>query len=301
MKSHSAVTYDQYGQFNIPLPKRVGSTDKFYGFSVEIKPAIFTKKEFVGSGLFGSVFKAKTIDGREVAVKKVPKDELRNNCCVAEIEKQNLEYMSGVNFQNFIGYFGGYVLEDYVHFVLELGDIALDKLLELKLDEMGVHGFNNIAYQTLGMVGFLNRIGMRHGDMHFANMVYFYSTDQIKLVDFERSSFPGDHDNYSPFLDLGLLGRCLFELQLVIKGYGRVDAMLITRKSLVTSDIDHVLRQKALWLDDLNEFCKCSIMVAGNIRKTLCVSPRLGEKKGKLVVEGRDCFFPRVRLPLAER
>ena len=117
--------------------KRMGSLNKFYGFSVEIKPVIFTKEEFIGSGFFGSVFKAKTMDGREVAVKKVPKDELRNNCCVAEKEKQNLEYMSGVNFQNFIGFFGGYVLEDYVHFVRELGDIALDKLLELKLDEMG--------------------------------------------------------------------------------------------------------------------------------------------------------------------
>lgn len=297
MQAQSAVTDNNFGQSNAFLPKRMHSLDKFHGFTVESKPVVFTDKDFIGSGFFGSVFKAKTIDGREVAVKRVSKDKLRFNCCFAEKEKQNLEFISGVNFQNFIGYFGGYVLGDYAHFVLELGDVQLEKLLNWKLDEMNVYSFNNIAYQTLGMIAYLDEIGVRHGDMHFSNMVYFYSTDQIKLVDFELSSFPGDQYYDSPLFDLGKLGGCLFKLQLRIKGYDNNRVSYIDGKILGSSNIDHVLAQNSWWLDDLNQDSKCSIAVAVNIRETFLVSTELGKTKGKEVVGGRDCFFPRNCLP----
>lgn len=300
MQAPSAVTDDNFGQFTALLPKRMHPLDKFYGFNVESKPVVFTDKDLIGSGFFGSVFKAKTIDGREVAVKRVSKDNLRFNCCFAEKEKQNLEYISGVNFQNFIGYFGGYVLGRYVHFVLELGDIQLKKLLSLKLGEMNVYSFNNIACQTLGMIGYLNEIGVRHGDIHFSNMVYFYSTDQIKLVDFELSSFPGDQYYDSPLFDLGKLGGCLFELQLRIKGYDEDRVRYLGGKVLESSNIDHVLAQNACWLDGLNQDSKCSIAAAANIRETFRVSLELGKTKGKEVVERRDCFFPHNCLPRLE-
>lgn len=300
MQPQSAVTDDNFGQFNALLPERMHSLDKFHGFTVESKPVVFTDKDFIGSGFFGSVFKAKTIDGREVAVKRVSKDKLRCNCCFAEREKQSLEYISGVNFQNFIGYFGGYVLGDYVHFVLELGDIQLKKLLSLKLDEMNVYSFNNIAYQTLGMISFLYRIGVRHGDLHFSNMVYFYATDQIKLVDFELSSFPGDQYYDSPLFDLGKLGDSLFELQLRIKGYDEDRARCLGGKIFGFSNVDHVLAQNAWWLDDLNQDSKCSIAVAANIRETFLASFELGEVKGKEIVGRRNCFFPRNCLPRLE-
>lgn len=300
MQAQPSVAYDQYGQFNAPLPKRLHSLDKFHGFSVESKPAIFTKEDFIGSGCFGSVFKAKTLDGRQVAVKQTYKDQLRYNCCLAEREKQNLEYISSFNYQHFIGYLGGYVIGVNVQFVLELGDISLEKLLKLKPDKMNTHSFNNIAYQTLDMVAFLDKIGMHHNDLYFANMVYFYSTDLIKLIDFERSSLSGDDDHESPLLDLCLLAHSLFELQLTIKGYNQVDAMRKRLELAASSNIDHILKQDALWLDDLNEDSKYSIMVASNLRNTFCKSREVGERKGKEVVEGRDCFFPRARLPLME-
>ena len=300
MQAQSAVADDIFGQFNVLLPKRMHPLDKFHGFTVESKPVIFTDKDFIGSGFFGSVFKAKTIDGREVAVKRVSKDQLRFNCCFAEREKQNLEYISGVNFQHFIGYFGGYVLGGYAHFVLELGDIQLKKLLSLKLNEMNVYRFNNIAYQALGMIGFLDGIKLRHGDIHFSNMVYFYSTDQIKLVDFELSSFPEDQYYDSPLFDLRKLGDCLFELQLRIKGYGEDRVRCLGGKILGVSNVDHVLAENAWWLDGLNQDSKCSIAAAVNIREAFRVSLELGKTKGKEVVERRDCFFPRNSLPRLE-
>lgn len=300
MQAQSVVTDNNFGQFNALLPERMHPLDKFHGFTVESKPVVFTDKDFIGSGFFGSVFKAKTIDGREVAVKRVFKDKLRFNCCFAEREKQNLEYISGVNCQNFIGYFGGYVHGDYVHFVLELGDIQLKKLLSLKLDELNVYSFNNIAYQTLGMISFLDRIGVRHGDMNFSNMVYFYSTGRIKLVDFELSSFPGDQYYDSPLFDLGKLGGSLFELQLRIKGYDEDRTRCLGGKILGFSNVDNVLAQNAWWLDDLNQDSKYSIAVAANIRETFHASFELGEAKGKEVVGGRSCFFPRNCLPRLE-
>lgn len=300
MQAQSVVTDNNFGQFNALLPERMHPLDKFHGFTVESKPVVFTDKDFIGSGFFGSVFKAKTIDGREVAVKRVFKDKLRFNCCFAEREKQNLEYISGVNCQNFIGYFGGYVHGDYVHFVLELGDIQLKKLLSLKLDELNVYSFNNIAYQTLGMISFLDRIGVRHGDMNFSNMVYFYSTGRIKLVDFELSSFPGDQYYDSPLFDLGKLGGSLFELQLRIKGYDEDRTRCLGGKILGFSNVDNVLAQNAWWLDDLNQDSKYSIAVAVNIRETFHASFELGEAKGKEVVGGRSCFFPRNCLPRLE-
>lgn len=300
MQAQSAVADDNFGQFNVLLPKRMHPLDKFHGFTVESKPVIFTDKDFIGSGFFGSVFKAKTIDGREVAVKRVSKDQLRFNCCFAEREKQNLEYISGVNFQNFIGYYGGYVLGGYAHFVLELGDIQLKKLLSLKLDEMNVYRFNNIAYQGLGMIGFLDGIKVRHGDINFSNMVYFYSTDQIKLVDFELSSFPGDQYYDSPLFDLCKLGDCLFELQLRIKGYDENHIRCLGGKILGFSNVDHVLAQNTWWLDGLNQDSKCSIAAAANIREAFRVSLELGEIKGKEIIERRGCFFPRNCLPRLE-
>lgn len=300
MQAQPSVAYDQHGQFNAPLPKRLHSLDKFHGFSVESKPAIFTKDEFIGSGCFGSVFKAKTIDGRQVAVKKTSKDQCRYDYCIAEREKQNLEYISSFNYQHFIGYLGGYVIGAHVQFVLELGDISLEKLLKLNLNEMNTHSFNSIAYQTLGMIAFLDGIGMCHNDVHFANMVYFYSSGLIKLIDFELSSLPGDDDHEPPLQDLGLLACSLFELQLRIKGYDRDDAMRKKIELSGISNIDYFLRQDALWLDDLNEDSKYSIMAAGNIRNTFRKSREAGETKGKKIVEGRDCFFPRARLPLTE-
>lgn len=300
MQAQRSVTYDQYGQFNTSLPKRLHSLDKFHGFSVESKPAIFTKEEFIGSGCFGSAFKAKTIDGRQVAVKTISKVQRRDGYCLAEREKQNLEYISRFNYQHFIGYLGGYVIGANVQFVLELGDISLEKLLKLKLDKMNTHSFNNIAYQALGMIAFLDGIGMCHNDLYFANMVYFYSTGLIKLIDFERSSLPGDDDHESPLLDLCLLACSLFELQLTIKGYDKVNAMHKRIELTASSNIDHILKQDALWLDDLNEDSKYSIMAASKLRNTFRKSRKEGERKGKEVVEGRDCFFPRARLPLME-
>ncbi len=300
MQTLPSVTYDQHAQLNAPLPKRLHSLDKFHGFSVESKPATFTKEEFIGSGCFGSVFKAKTIDGRQVAVKRISKDQLRYDCCLAEREKQNLEYISSLNYQHFIGYLGGYVIGANVQFVLELGDISLDKLLKLKLHEMNTHRFNNIAYQALGMVAFLDSIGMCHNDLYFANMVYFHSTDLIKLIDFERSTLPGDDDHESPFLDLGLLAGALFELQLSIKGYDKAYAMRKKIELSSTSNFDNFLRRDALWLDDLNEQSKYSIMAAGNIRNIFRKSPKAGETKGKEIVKGRECFSPRAHLPLTE-
>ena len=92
----------------------------------------------------------------------------------------------------------------------------------------------------------------------------------------------------------------MFELQLRIKGYDRDDAKRKKIELSGISNIDYFLRQDALWLDDLNEDSKYSIMAAGNIRNTFRKSREAGETKGKKIVEGRDCFFPRARLPLTE-
>lgn len=289
-EGQTTIAHDGFRECSTKLPKRTHSLAAFHGFSVESKPAIFGDQDFIGSGLFGSVFKAKAIDGREVAIKRSPKDKLEDSYCLAEREKQNLEYISRFNFQYFISYLGGYVQGDHVHFMLELGDVQLEELLKKTIEKINVHSFNNIAFQTMSMIEFLDKIKIRHSDMHFTNMVYFYLTDTIKLVDFERSSFPEDYDYETPFFDLSVLGRHLFGLQLEMKGYSKDE---VCDKKVIFSQfsrVDHVLGQSDLWFDDLNQDSKY----------TIAASIKQGEAKGKEIVGRKECFSPRFRLPQLE-
>ena len=134
-----------------------------------------------------------------------------------ETEKRNIAYVSGYKSNSIVEYFGGYKCDNVTHLAFELGDISLYSLRGKACEIISGNEFHNMAFQTLDILDFINKIKLNHRDFRFYNMVYFFESDKVKLRDFGRSALPGDEVYENPLSDLESIGEDLMILQFDMK------------------------------------------------------------------------------------
>ncbi|MCL1080357.1 protein kinase [Parashewanella spongiae] len=89
---------------------------------------------------------------------------------------------------NIIKFFGVITAGERVNYlVLELGTCNLDDLFYSKHQctlRMQTAHVNNVCKQLLEIYSYMEQIKLYYGDFKLENLLYFFSTDKIKLIDF---------------------------------------------------------------------------------------------------------------------
>ena len=268
----------------------------FHTYSINPKDyiePIFTQENMISHGAWGNVYADRLLDGRKVAIKKAHLSYQVEMAIEAfKNEMKTLEYISDLPVSpHIISYFGGYWDGNIPIFIFELGDAELEKHILNKSDLITNRHLNNVLYQTLDMLSFLERHSLYFGDFHFGNMVYFFSTDQIKLIDF-GCCFQNDHKEYRhPLNSSNQLGRNFFSLQLMIKyqkdeNYAKKYYELSRRVSS-SFDTDNIIEDEALWFSTIGYPERKAVAELINLK------PNIGEQ----ILSYQQYFIDRDALP----
>lgn len=226
----------------------------FAGFNIKAVSVSFSLANKIGHGAWSKVLSGVLLDGRRAAIKKVRTDSYREGLYSVEKEARNLLKLSENKHGNMITYHGGFLDKDHTFFVFEQADFQLEYFLQEKTNSLTVGQYNNIVFQTLEMLSYLSSIGMRHRDFLFLNMVYFLSSDQIKLIDFGNSTLDGDTDHKEPLEDLKKLGEQLIRLQIDMKFKSKFTNDLVKiRSDFLTGSKpnDYLVKSDQHWFDHM--------------------------------------------------
>lgn len=230
------------------------STKCFHGFKIEsygdnlcqLCQPKFEFQTLVGEGSYGKVYRALCERGCTVAIKSV-KPEYK----YLETEIRNLKHLSKFAHCNIIEYFGHFNEFGKTHLVFELGDENLDLFLykNKKASFLENEHLNNITFQTLEMLSYLNKVKVFHDDFRFFNMVYCRSGDFIKLIDFGSSKMYTDKGYVDPLSDLEFLGAELGKLQLSMKHKVHNQEWLDAYNGFIFArDVNSLLSECSNWL-----------------------------------------------------
>lgn len=200
------------------IRKRPG-TQCFHRFVDKVKPGLMDFKLLnpVGKGAFGCVYAAKcTTDRRcDVAIKVVPLNRLKD-LNKSGIELRALELIKNTPHENIIEYFGFFDETEKRYLVFELADCNLRQYLDKAIPALSPEQFNEIAFQFLNALDYLNEMQLFHDDYKLENMVFCSSDRKIKLIDFEQTRVPSDKYYLSPLEPLKSIGRFLGEIELLM-------------------------------------------------------------------------------------
>ncbi|MRI34906.1 hypothetical protein EOPP23_18165 [Endozoicomonas sp. OPT23] len=217
----------------------------------------------ISKGRWGEVHRSKTL-GKEVAVKKVRADISSDKSLeVYTNEIKILEHISTLpNREHIIDYYLGFWDQSLPVFIFELGDIELNKLMLQKSSTFTHRKFNNLLYQTLSMLKFLNDNSLYFGDFNFRNMVYFHGQDTIKLIDY-GCCYQNDHDSYRPPLkSLSMLGANVFRYQFMAKDHLNkqpIGADECLKMITSSKDAKPLLDRDDLWMESMTKTAKTII------------------------------------------
>ena len=224
----------------------------FHGFKIKSSDGNLYQPKFqfqnlVGEGSYGKVYRALCERGCAVAI-KLSKPDYKN----LEIEIRNLKHLSKFTHPNIIEYFGHCNELGKYHLVFELGDVNFDLFLDKNAFSLANEHLNNIMFQTLEMLSYLNDMQLHHNDFRFFNMVYCKSVDSIKLIDFGGSKLHTDEDYNDPLSDLSPLGRELGKLQLTMKhkAYNR-EWGGANMEFICARDVTSLLSKDSNWLNEI--------------------------------------------------
>ena len=221
----------------------------FHGFRVQSSDGSLCQPKFefqtlVGQGSYGKVYRALCERGCAVAIKSL-KPEYK----YLEREIRNLNHLSKCSHPNIIEYFGHFNGLGECHLVFELGDENFDGFLDKKAFFLANEHLNNIMFQTLEMLSYLNDMKVYHADFRFFNMVYCRSSDLIKLIDFGNSKMHTDDDYSDPLRDLAPLGYQVAELQVTMKYKAYNQEWSSARREFICAkDVNSLLSKDGNWL-----------------------------------------------------
>lgn len=138
----------------------------------------YTFKGLIGCGRFGQVFLADSLEGKEVAIKVIPKENSPNHFLMEEVK-----ILSEVDHPNIIKYLKHYESEKYLYVVTEYcagGDLFQKIIDQGKFSEDEAV---TVMEELLRAINHCHHLGIIHRDLKPENILYT-TKRTLKLIDF---------------------------------------------------------------------------------------------------------------------
>ena len=281
---------EQYTKFSLAKGKALEtySGRRMRYFSREVALPTYSRKNIIGKGGFGTVYSATWLNDRKVVLKEVNLNKTKDYKSYDPYrEEKILESITELKSENIVEYLGSYVTGSSISFIMTFAGLQLDKFLKPLTGVLEEKHINNIIYQTLGALTELQSLKIAHGDLHFCNMCYAKSSDQIKLIDFGRSVIGGDDYEELRAYDVYSLGSGLLNLQLQMKGIINEDQLDRVKIEFLCHGREGIISSDDYWCNRLSLNQKQFIIK--------CI---FESKKPDAILQLKSFFSS--RLPLAE-
>ncbi|GFR98757.1 cobalamin biosynthesis protein CobT, partial [Elysia marginata] len=214
----------------------------------------------IGEGMTSKVYEASC--GKKqcrLAIKKISQDALE----LAK-ELRNLQYLTGHKHCRIVECFGEYDEPGFKCLVFDYIPEKLDNIIA----NQGVHftgeQFNNLTFQMIDVLDYLESINLTHYDFKPDNILYNREENRIKLIDFGMAKMPGDYGFSSPLSELKALGYIIAVLQFMMKNactqyQGRMKCL---EHFSGKCSAEELVNDKSLWSDRLSDVAKKVVSIS---------------------------------------